>query len=111
MSWMHNGKTCFVILYIILCCFDLELDTVASLPEVNEVLIPVIKSHHSVAKFKSTNLGAHFKKKKFCKNLENETGQAFIRLLIVFHYDISKIILNYGFSRAACQPFRFSDVH
>ena len=33
MSWMHNDKSMLVILYILLCCFDLELDTVASLPE------------------------------------------------------------------------------
>ena len=36
--WCHGctmAKVCFVILYILLCCFYLELDTVASLPAGN----------------------------------------------------------------------------
>ena len=49
------AKVCFVILYILLCYFDLELDTATSLPA----------SHiTSVANIKRTNLGANFKEEQ-----------------------------------------------
>ena len=59
--WCHGctmAKVCFVILYILLCCFDLELDTVASLPAGNlksmEYSCLWLSHITSVANFKST---------------------------------------------------------
>ena len=62
------AKLCFVILYILLCCFDLELDTAASLPagDLKSMAYSCLWLSHitSVANVKSTNLGANFKEKQ-----------------------------------------------
>ena len=64
--WCHGctmAKVCFVILYILLCCFDLELDSVASLPA-GDLKCLWISHITFVANVKSTNLGANFKEKQ-----------------------------------------------
>ena len=69
--WCHGctmAKICFVFLYIWLCCFDLELDTVASLPagDLKSMEYSCLWLSHitSVANVKGTNLGANFKEKQ-----------------------------------------------